>query len=73
MLSRDKFIRIRRDSIKSTLDIGMTRYSEPCYVCPKCGGGMCKDNLSSYMIATLPPIPSDLFVCNVCGFEERIE
>ena len=49
------------------------RYSQPLYQCPKCGGGMCKDNLSSYVIATNPPIDSDLYKCDSCGFEERID
>ena len=38
-------------------------YSEPKYICPKCGGGMCK-NLS----VTLTSYPERYeYLCNKCG------
>lgn len=39
------------------------QYSEPKYICPVCGGGMCRDN--SKVLASYPPKYE--YRCNKCG------
>lgn len=41
----------------------MEQYSEPKYKCPKCNGGMCRDN--SMILTSMPP--QYKYVCNKCG------
>jgi hypothetical protein len=40
-------------------------WSEPKYICPKCGGGMCKNNM---VLASNPP--QYKYQCNKCGHVE---
>ena len=42
------------------------RWSEPKYQCPKCGGGMCRDEMT--ICASLPP--KYTYQCNKCGHVE---
>lgn len=46
--------------------ISYTQYSEPKYQCPKCGGGMCRDN--SKVITSYPSQYE--YKCNKCGHIE---
>ena len=39
------------------------RWSEPKYQCPKCGGGMCRDEMT--VLASYPPQRE--YQCNKCG------
>lgn len=38
-------------------------WSEPKYICPECGGGMCRNEM--YMFASYPP--KYKYQCNKCG------
>lgn len=44
------------------------RYSEPKFDCPKCGGGMCKDNMK--VLASRPP--KFEYICDKCGHVEYL-
>lgn len=44
-------------------DNGLPTYSEPKYICPKCGGGMCRDNTK---VLTSYPAKYE-YVCDNCG------
>lgn len=46
--------------------INKDKYSEPKYICPKCGGGMCKDQ--TIILTSYPE--QYLYECNKCGYTE---
>lgn len=46
----------------------MNPWSEPKFDCPKCGGGMCKDNTKVLM--SNPPMYE--YCCNKCGHVEYL-
>ena len=42
----------------------VTIYSEPKYQCPKCGGGMCRNE--TMILMSFPP--QRQYECNKCGY-----
>ena len=46
--------------------LAQSQWSEPKYQCPKCNGGMCKDNMT--VLTTYPPKYE--YKCNKCGHIE---
>jgi predicted RNA-binding Zn-ribbon protein involved in translation (DUF1610 family) len=42
------------------------QFSDPMYQCPKCGGGMCRNEM---VMLTSYPAQYE-YVCNKCGFKE---
>lgn len=42
----------------------MNKYSEPKYQCPKCGGGMCRNEM---VVLTSYPAKYE-YSCNKCGY-----
>ena len=46
--------------------LAQQKWSEPKYQCPKCDGGMCRDNMN--ILTSLPP--QYKYKCNKCGHVE---
>lgn len=44
-------------------------WSQPMYICPKCGGGMCKNLWTCRSLAVMPPITEYMYRCDneQCG------
>ena len=55
------------------LDLGdrniTPQWSQPVYICPKCGGGMCKNLWTCRSLAVMPPITEYEYRCDneQCG------
>ena len=45
------------------------QWSQPVYICPKCGGGMCKNLWTCRSLAVMPPITEYEYRCDneQCG------
>lgn len=52
-----------RDFVIRLYDNSPCEWSEPKYICPKCGGGMCRNNM--IVLTTCPPKYE--YKCNKCG------
>ena len=68
MLSREEYI----TKLEEEREQRNREYSEPKYICPKCGGGMRKNLRYGEVLTTYPPIYKDFYKCDTCGFEETI-
>jgi hypothetical protein len=53
-----------RELIGNPYCYGETIYSEPKYKCPKCGGGMCRNE--TIILMSYPP--QRQYECNKCGY-----
>ena len=69
--SKEEFLKSKSGAVPQTI---VNRWSAPSYYCPKCKSGrMCKDNYSSIVLTSLPPIYVSTYVCNNCEYSEQIE
>ena len=50
-------------SISNTYNFAQRYWSEPKYLCPKCGGGMCRNEM--VVLASIPPQYE--YRCDKCG------
>lgn len=68
MPSREEFIEnmVNKSKIESM-------YSEPRFICPKCGGNVRQNLYNSIVLTCLPPIHQDLYECESCDYAEYIE
>ena len=60
--SADEFNEMDRSAVSAFWE-SQKQYSDPVYKCPKCGGGMCRDNTK--VLTSYPPQYE--YRCNKCG------
>ena len=63
LMSKEEYVNWVNNTIGE--DGGMhPQWSEPMYICPKCGGGMCKNLWTCQMLMCSPPITEYEYRCN---------
>lgn len=65
LLTNEEFTKLEQQAISTYWEMNKP-FSDPVYICPKCGGGMCREN---NMVYTSNP-PCYRYQCNKCGNSE---